>query len=94
MNGRSILFSATITAIVGACLSILLTEMRPHIYPNSAARHSALVPGITGVVLGFLAGAGQESVRQLKAERDREDQLRNYLNTYLYLRDIENKPDK
>ncbi len=94
MNGKHILFSAIMTAIVGACLGVLLAEIKPYFYPSRTADRSPALAVMIGGTIGFLAGAAQESVRQMKVQQDREEKLRNYLHTYLHLRDIDNKFDK
>ncbi len=94
MNTKRILFSAIVTAIVGAGVGILLTEIKPYYYPDRSAHQSPLLSAIVGIVVGFLSGAAQESVRELKMQQDQEEKLRNYLNTYLQLRDIDKEIDK
>ena len=99
MNGKLILFSAIITAGIGAVIGLGLAEMRSDSYPyrpssrpssNSLHHRYAIV----GTGIGFLIGAGLESVRELKKQQDREEKLQDYLHTYLSLRDRDNKLDE
>jgi hypothetical protein len=100
MNGKLILFSAIVTAGVGAVMGLGLAEMRSDSYFDRASSHSLHQRyAIVGTGIGFLFGAGLESVRELKKQQDREEKrreekLRNYLHTYLSLRDIDKKHDE
>lgn len=94
MNTRRIFFSAIVTAIIGAILGALMVQMRPYFYPNQRVNQSPLIPMIIGVVFGLLAGGAQESVRELRTQQDQEERLKDYLYTYLRLRDMEKKIDK
>lgn len=91
MNGRRILFSAIVTAVLGAVLGVVLVEIRPSHYADRAVHSSHLREAIVGAVVGLLAGAAQESVRELKHQQDRAEKLQDYLHTYLRLRDIDKK---
>ena len=100
MNGKLILFSAIVTAGVGAVVGLGLAEMRSDSYSyreSSNSLHQRYT--IIGTGIGFLVGAGLESVRELKKQQEkeekyREEKLRAYLHTYLNLRDIDNKHDE
>ncbi len=94
MNTRRIFFSAIVTAIIGAILGALMVQMRPYFYPNQRVNQSPLTFVIIGIAFGFLAGSTQESVRELKIQQDQEERLKDYLYTYLRLRDMEKKIDK
>ncbi len=94
MRIRRILLSAVIMAIVGGGLGLLIAEIKYRFYANPTAHQSLVVPAIAGTVIGFLVGATQESVRELKAQQEQEEKMRNYLQTYLRLRDIDNKVDE
>lgn len=100
MNGKLILFSAIVTAGVGAVIGLGLAEMRADSY---SYRESSNSPhqryAIVGTGIGFLVGAGLESVQELKKQQEREEKhreenLRTYLHTYLSLRDIDHKHDE
>jgi hypothetical protein len=94
MNGKLILFSAIIMAVIGAIIGMGWAEMRSYAYyyrSSSSLRRNYVIVG-TGI--GFLIGTGLESVRELKKQQDREESLRNYLHTYLSLCDRDNTCDK
>lgn len=95
MNGKLILFSAIMTAGIGAVMGLVLTEIRSDFYSHHAVskslHHTYM---IVGGGMGFLMGAGLESVRELKKQQDREENIRDYLETYLSLRDIDKRFDE
>lgn len=78
MNCRIVLFSAIMTAMAGAVISVAACQMgnkdfnQPK-YQSQAYRdlQKSYLP--IGAALGFTLGAGQECIRQLKAQRDQED---------------------
>lgn len=95
MNGRLILFSAIVTAAIGAGMGWGLAQIRvynPSYRLSSNSLHRSYI--IAGTGIGFLIGAGLESIRGLKEQQDREEKLRDYIYTYLSLRDIEHKLDE
>jgi len=100
MNVKLILFSAIVTAGVGAVIGLGVAEIRSASYFDRASSHSLHQRyAIVGTGVGFLFGAGLESVRELKKQQDREEKrreekLRNYLHTYLNLQDIDKKHDE
>ncbi|MBW4550618.1 MAG: hypothetical protein KME35_05835 [Aphanocapsa sp. GSE-SYN-MK-11-07L] len=73
MNRKLIVFSGVITAAIGAVIGLSASELaRPKfessIYQNLAPKYAA-----AGGVIGLLAGAGQEAIRQLKQQREKEE---------------------
>lgn len=78
MNCKIVLFSAIMTAMAGAVISVAAYQMgnkdfnQPK-YQSQAYRdlQKSYIP--LGAALGFTLGAGQECVRQLKAKRDKEE---------------------
>ncbi len=74
MNIKLIIFSGVITAAIGTVIGLSASELaRPKfessIYKNVAPKYAA-----AGGIIGLLAGAGQESIRQLKHQRDKEEE--------------------
>ena len=76
MNNKLVLLSAIITAIVGAIIGIAAAEMSNNKYQSRLYQDIPAKFALVGGVAGFIIGAGQESVRQLKAERDLEEENR------------------
>lgn len=68
MKGKLIVFCSVITATLGAVVGYGLAEMSQNQYESSLYRHMHLKLAIAGAVVGALAGAGQECVRELKEE--------------------------
>jgi hypothetical protein len=75
MNYRKILFSAIITAMVGAVISLAALQIgnkdfnQPK-YQSQAYKELREHYIHIGTILGFILGAGQECVRQLKSKRE------------------------
>ncbi len=77
MNRKLILFSGIVTALAGAAIGLAAAEMgkgdlRQLRYESQVYADVQKYYIIVGATLGFAVGAGQECVRELKAERDRE----------------------
>ncbi|MEG3435570.1 hypothetical protein V0288_00420 [Pannus brasiliensis CCIBt3594] len=78
MNLRLILFSASMTALVGAGIGFGISKIernpsqvlyRNHyIYQSLYARYFT----VSGAIAGFLIGGGLQTIKELKEERDRE----------------------
>lgn len=73
MNRKLIGFCSLMTAIVGAILGIAVAELAENQYASPIYQNMHRKYAIGGAVLGLLVGAGQETVRQLKGQRDREE---------------------
>lgn len=75
MNLKLIIFSGMITAAVGSGVGWLLANIFPTpytmFYQNQERSYI-----IIGAVGGLLLGSSQESLRQLKVQRDREESSR------------------
>jgi hypothetical protein len=69
MNSKLILFSASITAAVGCILGVVATEIASPQYKSQFYRNLKNQYTLIGAGLGFVIGAGQESIRQLKKEQ-------------------------
>ncbi|MCU0524293.1 MAG: hypothetical protein MUF72_05660 [Elainella sp. Prado103] len=91
MNGRCILFSAIVNAVIGAVLGLILAKLKPQLYPTRSEHSPPIRTILVGMAIGGMFGATVESVRELKKQQDREENLRNYLQTYLSLRDMDRK---
>lgn len=76
MNNKLIFLSAIITAIVGAVLGIASAEMSNNRYQSRLYQNIHAKFALVGGVAGFIIGAGQESVRQLKVKRDLDEKNR------------------
>ncbi|MGF1490805.1 MAG: hypothetical protein ACFBSE_27245 [Prochloraceae cyanobacterium] len=76
MNNKLIFLSAIITAIAGTILGIAAAEMSNNKYQSRLYRDIHVKFALVGGVAGFVIGAGQESVRQLKGQRDLEEENR------------------
>jgi len=70
MKGRLIVFCSVVTAMIGAGLGYGLAEISQNQYESSLYRHMHLKLAVAGAVVGALAGAGQECVRELKHDLD------------------------
>jgi hypothetical protein len=78
MNGKRILFSAIITAMIGFMVGLGLAKVgQPNEtglkYDRAVYRSWVRSYGLWGIGIGFVVGAGQEYLRQAKVERDREN---------------------
>jgi Na+-transporting NADH:ubiquinone oxidoreductase subunit NqrD len=74
MNRKLLLFSGLITMLIGTGIGAILATLLPTPYrggwyPNQ--RPGYMLIGATG---GFLFGVSIEALRELKEQRDREDQ--------------------
>ncbi len=73
MNRKLIGFSGLFTALIGAAVGLAAAELAENQYASPIYQNMHRKYAIGGAVLGLLVGAGQESVRQLKEQRDREE---------------------
>lgn len=77
MNGKRILFSAIMTAMVGFVIGLGLAKVgQPNEtqlkFDRAVYRSWIRSYGVWGATIGFCMGAGQEYLRQAKVERDRD----------------------
>ncbi|WP_448574128.1 hypothetical protein [Trichothermofontia sp.] len=73
MNRKLILFSALLTALVGAVIGLATARMHHGRFASSLYQDLGRKYAIVGATAGLLVGAGQEAVRQLKYQRDAEE---------------------
>ena len=76
MNNKLIFLSAIITAIIGTVIGISAAEMSNNRYQSKLYQDIHAKFALVGGVAGLIIGAGQESVRQLKQQRDLEENNR------------------
>ncbi|OKH49704.1 hypothetical protein NIES2101_20750 [Calothrix sp. HK-06] len=81
MNIKLIAFSGIITAFLGAGIGIVAAKLLPSPYTSSMYRNLDEKYALVGAVVGLLIGSSQEMIRELKQERDEEEEL---------LRDLDN----
>lgn len=72
MKGRVIGFCGILTAIAGAVIGLAIAEISQNDFESSIYQNLHLKLALVGTGLGALTGAGLETVRELKAEQDRE----------------------
>ncbi len=74
MNGKRIIFSGMMIALIGTGLGRVLATLFPtpyrhlEVYQDLDRKYMAI-----GAVAGFLLGSSLEAVRQLKQDSDRQD---------------------
>jgi len=73
MNRKLILVSALFTAVIGAVIGLAAARMHHGRFASSLYRDLGRKYMGVGVATGLLVGAGQESIRQLKQQRDAEE---------------------
>lgn len=76
MNNKLIFLSAIITAVAGSIIGVAAAEMSDNKYQSELYRDIHAKFALVGGVAGFFIGAGQESIRQLKQQRDLEEENR------------------
>ncbi|BAY20348.1 hypothetical protein NIES2100_00890 [Calothrix sp. NIES-2100] len=75
MNAKLIAFSSIVTAFLGAGIGFIIAYLLPCPYTSSMYKDLAQKYAIIGGVAGLLIGSSQEMVRELKQERDAEEEL-------------------
>ncbi|BAY07620.1 hypothetical protein [Calothrix sp. NIES-2098] len=75
MNGKLIAFSGIVTALLGAGIGFIIAYLLPTPYTSPMYKDLAEKYAIIGGVAGLLIGSSQEMVRELKQERDEEEEL-------------------
>ncbi len=74
MNVKLIVFSSVVTTLVGGMLGLAIAKMRPSPYTNIAIYQNFEQKYIiVGAITGLTIGASQEAIRQLKRQREEEE---------------------
>jgi hypothetical protein len=75
MNTRKIIFSSIITGAVGAGLGLVMIYLAPCPYTGKLYQNIDRTYILIGGIAGLLVGSSQETIRQLKKQRDQEEAL-------------------
>ncbi len=75
MNAKLIAFSGIVTALLGAGIGFIIAYLLPSPYTSPMYKDLAAKYALIGGVAGLLIGSSQEMVRELKQERDAEEEL-------------------
>lgn len=78
MNSKLILFSASVTAVLGCILGIVAVEIAPPQYDSQFYHNLTNRYSLIGAGLGFTIGATQETIRQLKKEQEKLSQSKSH----------------
>ena len=84
MNARLIAFSGFVTAFVGAGIGFISANLLPCPYTSQMYRDLEHKYALVGAVAGLLIGSSQEMIRELKQERDAEEDLLRDLNKAIH----------
>ncbi|MBN3958081.1 hypothetical protein [Nostoc sp. NMS8] len=84
MNAKLIVFSGFVTAFVGAGIGFITANLLPCPYTSQMYKGLEQKYTIVGAVAGLLIGSSQEMIRELKQERDAEEELLRDLNKAIH----------
>ncbi|MDZ7969175.1 MAG: hypothetical protein RM368_30220 [Nostoc sp. DedSLP03] len=84
MNAKLIAFSAFVTAFLGAGIGFIIANLLPCPYTSQMYKDLEQKYAIVGAVAGLLIGSSQEMIRELKQERDAEEELLRDLNKAIH----------
>ncbi|UBF29749.1 hypothetical protein K9N68_23155 [Kovacikia minuta CCNUW1] len=89
MNIKKIVFSGIVTGAVGTGLGLVMLALAPVPYTGKPYQNLERTYVVIGGIAGLLIGSSQETIRQLKKQRDQEeaiaDQLRQAKNNFMQL---------
>ncbi|NJL44883.1 MAG: hypothetical protein HC922_02280 [Leptolyngbyaceae cyanobacterium SM2_3_12] len=72
MNSKVVIFSGLVTALVGVIIGLGAAEISQNEYVSRHYDNLPLKFALVGAGVGAIAGAGQEAVREIKAQQDKE----------------------
>ena len=72
MNTKLVIFSGLMTALVGAVLAIAATEIDKSNYESKFSKELEGYYFVIGTAAGFTFGVGQEYMKELKKQRNKE----------------------
>ncbi|MEH1943355.1 MAG: hypothetical protein V7L01_24475 [Nostoc sp.] len=84
MNGKLIAFSGFVTAFVGAGIGFIAANLFPCPYTSQMYQDLEQKYALVGAVAGLVIGSSQEMIRELKQERDAEEDLLRDLNKAIH----------
>jgi hypothetical protein len=84
MNARLIAFSGFVTAFMGAGIGFISANLLPCPYTSQMYRDLEQKYALVGAVAGLVIGSSQEMIRELKQERDAEEDLLRDLNKAIH----------
>lgn len=84
MNARLIAFSGFVTVFLGAGIGFIAANLLPCPYTSQMYQDLEQKYVLVGAVAGLLIGSSQEMIRELKEERDAEEDLLQDLNKAIH----------
>ncbi|MEH2243806.1 hypothetical protein [Nostoc sp.] len=84
MNVKLIAFSGFVTAFLGAGIGFIVASLLPCPYTSKMYQNLDQKYAIVGAVAGLLIGSSQEMIREMKQERDAEEDLLRDLNKAIH----------
>jgi L-cystine uptake protein TcyP (sodium:dicarboxylate symporter family) len=83
MNIKLIIFSGIVTAIIGSVIGVGTAKITANRYTSTIYQNVDTTYAEIGLVTGLLVGTSQETLRQLKKQRDREEDIERKLEEIL-----------
>jgi hypothetical protein len=84
MNLKLIAFSSIVTAFLGAGIGFVTPHLFPCPYTSQMYHNLDQKYAIAGIFAGLLIGSSQEMIRELKQERDEQDDLMRDWDTVIH----------